>query len=168
MKGRDYLGKTQDVHFRIRPEVKLQIEAAAAQSGESISAYCNRVLADASGYDKMSEQQLGEQIKRRKGNIKNQAIGFRVADEDKHLIEEKAELANLSVGEYLIRSALGEQTIIVLNGKDILHQLSKIGTNLNQLTILTHQGKISCPNLDETNRVLSDVLKQMQCLMKGG
>jgi len=35
--------------------------------------------------------------------------------------------------EFLIASALGKQITIINGGKDIAYQLSKIGTNINQL-----------------------------------
>lgn len=82
------------------------------------------------------------------------------------MIEEKAKLAKLSVGEYLIRAGLNDTTVVILDGKELLHQVSKIGTNLNQLTLLAHQGKITCPDLAGVNQVLKKLLQQMISLTK--
>lgn len=105
--------------------------------------------------------------KRERSNRKDEKMNFRINSEDKKAIHAIAQCAGISDGEYMIRAALQEQTVVVIDGKEILHQLAKIGTNLNQLTILAHQGKITSPDLGEVNRTLNKVLKQLLRAVKG-
>ncbi len=166
MKGGGSIAKTEQIHFRTRPELKQKIEMAARESGESLSEYCERVLAAASGYRKPGTQELAKE-QRDHTDRKGKTIAFRVSEKDKQAIEKNAELAKLSVGEYLIRAGLDDSIVIVLDGKEIVHHLSKIGTNLNQLTILVHQGRVTCPDIEGVNQTLKKVLRLLAQAMKG-
>ena len=42
-KGGGLIARTEDIHFRVQPEIRKQIETAAAASGERLSEYCVRV-----------------------------------------------------------------------------------------------------------------------------
>lgn len=152
------------IHFRCNDELKLKLQIAADNSNETMSEFCVRNLAaivdDAGDTKKI--------YRKRTSGRKNETIEMRIAAADKQAIRDRAKAANLSIGEYMIRTALEQQTVVVIEGKEILHQLSKLGTNLNQLTILAHQGKIQSPGLESTNQVLSEILNQMQQLMRGG
>lgn len=79
----------------------------------------------------------------------------RITKAEYQIIQEKAEVAGLTVSRYLASSALGKEiNVIKIDGqeeiKEISHLLSKLGTNLNQLAMLSHQGKIKTISLDET------------------
>lgn len=141
------------------------MEEAAKQKGISLSEYCVSVLASASG--NVEPEYSYEAPDRKRRAPKDQTIAIRISTEDKEIIAARAKEIGLSVGEYMIRSARNDKTVIILDGKDILHQLSKLGTNLNQLTILAHKGRISALDLDDINQTLKKLLKVMQKTMKG-
>lgn len=164
MKGSDNIRKTSDVHFRCREELKEQITVAAALAGKSVSEYCAEQLDAVTRLSKpIIEMEKRERIKR-----KDAVMNFRINKEDKKAIHEIAARAGLTDSEYMIRAALKVQTVVIVNGKELLHQISKIGTNLNQLTILAHQGKVTCPDLEDVNKTLKKVLKQLMHIMKDG
>ncbi|WP_102400259.1 MobC family plasmid mobilization relaxosome protein [Haloimpatiens massiliensis] len=50
--------------------------------------------------------------------------------------------------------------------KDFTHQLSKIGTNLNQITMLCHQGKVNCVDIAVVNKILKEVWEELVCIRK--
>lgn len=151
------------IHFRCNQELKSKLQRAAEESNETVSEYCVRNLAAI-----VENPNDKTKYKKREPGRKDEELKMRIAAVDKKAIKERAKEANLSVGEYVIRASLEQQTVVIIDGKDILHQLSKIGTNLNQLTILAHQGKIQCPELGNVNQVLSKILEQMQKLLRGG
>lgn len=134
-----------------------------------MTGYCERVLAASAGYVKpvIQETDRRKEPRERTGR-KDQSITFRISKKDKEVIEGRARLCRLSVGEYMIRAALEDSVVVVVEGKEILHQLSKLGTNLNQLAILAHQGKITCPNLEATNSTLKKLLRQLTRSLKRG
>ena len=65
-------------------------------------------------------------------------------------IEKTAAKTGMGDGEYLRVSALGKTIYQVEELKPILHELKGIGRNLNQLTMLSHQGVIRTVNLTAT------------------
>lgn len=142
------------------------MELAAEAEGKKLSAYCIKVLSEASGYKKLEQDSIREKTETGIAKKKDTYISMRINADDKAIIEKLAEKAGISTSEFMIRAAMGEKILVLIDGKDILHQLSKIGTNLNQLTILVHKGKIACPDLTAINQTLNQMLKQMIRMMK--
>ena len=58
-------------------------------------------------------------------------------------------------GEYLLMSALGKTIYQVEELKPMLHELKAIGRNLNQLTMLVHQGRVTTVNLTAATEALT-------------
>ncbi|HAQ40687.1 MAG TPA: plasmid mobilization relaxosome protein MobC, partial [Clostridiales bacterium] len=63
-------------------------------------------------------------------------------------------------------SALGKEIIIIDGLPEIVSQLKKIGNNLNQLTMLSHQGAINTVKLDETEESLTAIYWKINELTK--
>jgi len=61
----------------------------------------------------------------------------------------------LSISRYVSLSALDKEIIFFDDIKEMNHQLSEIGNNLNQLTVLAHQGKIKEVNLTRTRETFT-------------
>lgn len=163
----------------MQPEVRQRIEEAAAISGERMSEYCVRVLTSASSYARAEglnvrpDTGLATGTGKSPGSAssgapKTASITCRMSKQDKDAIEQKAEIAHIPVSEYVRRAILNDSIVVILDGKDILYQLSKLGTNLNQLAILAHKGKITCLDLTDMNRTLKKLLKQVTQIMKRG
>ncbi|WP_281818410.1 plasmid mobilization protein [Vallitalea longa] len=92
---------------------------------------------------------------------KDTQFKFRISSKDLEIIRSKSAKANMSVSAYIISSAL-KKDIIIINGiQEFTRQLSKVGNNLNQLTILCHQGRITNPNLSAINKLLQDIYKYL-------
>lgn len=75
-------------------------------------------------------------------------IKFRVTKETLEAIKRNSNKANLTMTDYLTIRAVDDKPIVILEDlRSVCHELRKIGTNLNQLTLLSHQGRITCVNL---------------------
>lgn len=80
--------------------------------------------------------------------MKNYVFSIRIEKSDLDKIRENAKKADMTTTAYLIDRALREEQIVILEDlKPVCHEIRKIGTNLNQLTMLAHKGQISCVNL---------------------
>ena len=95
----------------------------------------------------------------------------RITKAEYQIIQEKSEEAGLTVSRYLAKAALGKKiSVIKIDGQDeikeISHLLSKMGANLNQLTILSHQGKIKTISLDETEAGVKKIWQLLDLLMQ--
>ena len=75
-------------------------------------------------------------------------ITFRVTPEEYETIKAKADQAHMSVSAYVRAAALRHKVVVVDGLKEHTHELKGIGRNLNQLTILAHEGRISAVDLD--------------------
>lgn len=90
--------------------------------------------------------------------MKDYGFSIRIERSDLDKIRENAQKANMTTTAYLINRALRDDRIIILEDlKPVCHELRKIGTNLNQLTILAHRGQINCVNLS----ALSEEVKKL-------
>ncbi len=85
-----------------------------------------------------------------KGRKRNRKKSFLVTDSEWKAIEKIAAGIGMGIGEYLRVSALGKTIYRVEELKPILHELKGIGRNLNQLTMLSHQGVVRTVNLTAT------------------
>lgn len=80
--------------------------------------------------------------------MKDYVFSIRIEKSDLDKIRENAKKADMTITAYLIDRALREEQIVILEDlKPVCHEIRKIGTNLNQLTMLAHKGQISCVNL---------------------
>ena len=90
--------------------------------------------------------------------MKDYSFSIRIEKSDLDKIRENAQKANMTTTAYLINRALRDDRIIILEDlKPVCHELRKIGTNLNQLTMLAHRGQINCVNLS----ALSEEVKKL-------
>ncbi len=85
-----------------------------------------------------------------KGRKRNRKKSFWVSDSEWKAIEKIAAETGMGIGEYLRISALGKTIYQIEELKPVLHELKGIGRNLNQLTLLAHQGVIRTVNLTAT------------------
>ncbi len=86
----------------------------------------------------------------KQGRKRNRKKSFWVTDREWKAIEKIADGIGMGIGEYLRISALGKTIYQVEELKPILHELKGIGRNLNQLTMLCHQGVVRTVNLTAT------------------
>ncbi|HIT89352.1 MAG TPA: plasmid mobilization relaxosome protein MobC [Candidatus Merdenecus merdavium] len=98
--------------------------------------------------------------------LKDKNYAFRVSEKDLNTIKRKAKKAKMTVTDYITQSALGKKIIIIDGLPEIVSQLKKIGNNLNQLTMLSHQGVINTVKLDETEESLTAIYWKINELTK--
>ena len=98
--------------------------------------------------------------------IKQRKISFRLSETDYNKIQQKAQKANLNISQYVSLSALDKDILMFDDIKEMNFKLSKIGNNLNQLTLLAHQGRIKEVNLKKMSDELSGMWDELCKLTK--
>lgn len=98
--------------------------------------------------------------------IKDKNYAFRITDKDLNTIKQKAKKAKMTVTDYITKSALDKNIVIIDGLPEIVTQLKKIGNNLNQLTMLSHQGGIKEVNLHETEQTLASIYWKINDFVK--
>ena len=80
-----------------------------------------------------------------------------VTPAERRNIEAKVPQSGLRQQEYLLHAALETPIHVVEDLKPLLGELRAWGRNLNQLTVLAHQGHIESANLREATEMLGRV-----------
>lgn len=85
----------------------------------------------------------------------------RFSEKEMNELKMRAKAADRDISTY-IRSAVFKYNVVIIKGlPELNHQIAKIGNNLNQLTMLSHQGSIKSPNLQETREILDKVYEKL-------
>lgn len=99
---------------------------------------------------------------------RNQVVAFRVTPAERRQINTKIKHSGLSQQEYLLNAALGTPVYVIDELKPILSELRSWGRNLNQLTMLAHQGRIQAVYLQELTDTLGKVYESVGLLAEKG
>lgn len=97
---------------------------------------------------------------------RNVQTNIRMTEDEIEQIKKKAKKANMTFSNYVIASALNKDIVVIDGIKDFTHQLSKVGTNINQLTMLCHQGKITCPDINSVSKMLKEIWSEIVKIRK--
>lgn len=95
---------------------------------------------------------------------KTKRIIFRVTESEYKKIGNKAKKAKMNISQYVSLSALGRDIVVIEDIKELTHQLSKVGTNLNQITMLAHQGRVKCIDLSSVIKVVNEIWQLLNSL----
>ena len=85
---------------------------------------------------------------------KEYRITVRLSPEELNSIEAKAETAHMALSPYIRACALRHKVVVVEGVKECNSELKAIGRNLNQLTVLAHEGRIQLVNLEGVESAL--------------
>ena len=97
---------------------------------------------------------------------KNRHFNFRVNEKEYNKIKSKIEKSKLNTSEYLLKTAMDKDIIVIDGLEEIIVQLRKIGNNINQLTKLCNQGKITNINLEEVKKGMKYIWQLLSLLIQ--
>ena len=97
---------------------------------------------------------------------KNRHFNFRVNEKEYNKIKSKIEKSKLNTSEYLLRTAMDKGIIVVDGLKEIIIQLRKIGNNINQLTKLCNQGRLTNINLEDVKKEMNSIWQLLNLLIQ--
>jgi len=92
---------------------------------------------------------------------KTKFIGLRITEADYNKIKKKADEAKLNMSQFASLSVMGKDVLAFDDLKEMNRQLVKMGNNLNQLTMLVHQGRIKEVDLSTMREDLSTMLDKL-------
>lgn len=94
-------------------------------------------------------------------------ISFRVSDYELQRIQSKVKKSGIRMSDFCRHAVLGKEVRNIKGLDKCSYELNKIGTNLNQLTVLCHQRSVQNPNLKEMQIQLSAVLEHIYITLGG-
>ncbi len=80
---------------------------------------------------------------------RNRTITIRCTDDEYNRIHSKAERHELSLSDFVLRSAMDKKIIVTEGLDEVVKQQKAIGRNLNQIAMLAHEGRLHSVRLDE-------------------
>ena len=89
--------------------------------------------------------------------MKTKWFNFRVSDPMDAVIRKKAADAGMSITDYIILCAIDKKVINYDGLRELITQVKKLGNNINQLLILSRQGRINTVNLTATQEELKKI-----------
>jgi hypothetical protein len=98
--------------------------------------------------------------------IKDKTFAFHLTTGQYNAIKSKAKRAKMTMTDYLVNCALEKQICVVDDLKPMVSELKAIGRNLNQLTTISHLGRINCINLTEATAKLDAIYEALFALSK--
>ena len=101
--------------------------------------------------------------------MKSKRFNFRVTETMDALIRKKAADAGMSITDYIILSAIDKKVINYDGLRELITQVKKLGNNINQLLILSRQGRINTVNLTAPQEALRKIYELLSAeLGRGG
>lgn len=73
---------------------------------------------------------------------RNCTITIRCTEDERRRIYDKARRHNLSLSDYIIRSALGKRIVVAEGLNEVIKAQKSIGNNLNQIALLANMGRL--------------------------
>lgn len=97
--------------------------------------------------------------------MKTKRLNFRISDEQDAVIREKSVTAGMTITDYVIVAATQKEIINFEGMSEVITQLKKLGNNVNQLLILSRQGRIQTVNLSETQEELKRIYELLSAIL---
>ena len=92
---------------------------------------------------------------------KTRKVTYRLTEKDFQRVEKNAKKANLNISQYLEKLSQEAQVLDYKELEEINYKLSKLGNNINQLTMLAHQGRINVIDFTEFSNNFSGMWDEL-------
>jgi hypothetical protein len=97
---------------------------------------------------------------------KDKTYAFRISSVDLKKIKAKAKRANLTVTDYLTACALDKEITVIDSLDSVLSELKAQGRNLNQLTVLSHQGRSYPSQIQKLTDAYGDICALLKKILE--
>lgn len=97
---------------------------------------------------------------------KSRQINFRVTEKEYNYIYKRSQKSNIPLSNFLLRSALDKEIVIIEGLPLIIIELRKIGVNINQLTKLSNEGRIATIEMFGVKKGLDNIWQSLNSLTR--
>jgi hypothetical protein len=102
-----------------------------------------------------------------KSAIKNTAVIFRLSPHDTITVVSKARRAKISVSDFCRKAAADKNVKFIEGLPELVFELNKIGTNINQIATSANQGRDISKTIPAMQIQLSEVLYKIESVVVG-
>lgn len=100
---------------------------------------------------------------------KSERINLHLTPTAKSIIADKASALGMNMTAYLTASAIVNDVYVIGDKKtfnELVYQVKKIGSNINQLRMLSQLGRIECVDLKECTDELDNIRKALNTIIR--
>ena len=97
-------------------------------------------------------------------NNKDVRVTIRLSPEQYESIKGRADTAHLSLSSYIRSAAMRHKVTVIDALPEMTRELKGLGRNLNQLTILAHEGRVTSPYLSRAASALEHCYTELHRL----
>ena len=98
---------------------------------------------------------------------KSERIFIRVSPEEKKSIETKAEQANMTVSQYVLKATENKKIVVSENIPKLFVEITRIGVNINQIAHVANAQKyVKMSAIYETQKLLREVQESMTKILQ--
>lgn len=98
--------------------------------------------------------------------MKTKRLNFRISEDADKAIRKKAKAAQMSITDYVISAATQKEIINFQGLSELITQIKRLGNNVNQLLILSRQGRIHTVNLSEAQEKLKQIYESLSTILR--
>jgi hypothetical protein len=89
-------------------------------------------------------------------------VDLKLTENEFQEIDKKAKEAKLSKQEFLHRSAFGKEIVVIENGVEVVRELIRIGTNLNQIAkVANASGVVDTKSIEKLSVEVGMIWRQL-------
>ena len=100
---------------------------------------------------------------------KSERINLHLTPTAKSIIADKASALGMSMTAYITACAIVKDVYVIGDKdtfNDLVYQVKRIGSNINQLRMLSQLGRIECINLSECTAKLNNIRKTLNTIIR--
>ena len=103
-----------------------------------------------------------------KSSNKCERLIFRVSPYEKMIILNKAQRAKISVSDFCRKAAVEREVRYIEGLSELVYELNKIGTNINQIAVAANQGRDISTTIPAIQNRLLEALEKIENVVGNG
>lgn len=89
--------------------------------------------------------------------MKDKQIHIRLTKDDYDDIKQRSQKANLTMTDYMMKSALNKKIIVIVGYKEVFNEIRKIGININQIARKCNMSLVQQSDIEEIQTYMEQI-----------
>ncbi len=149
--------RNRTIYLRLTEEEKLKVEGIARSKKISLSSLCRDIILNAIEVESPEESLDDTEIR---------DIHIRISSKKLKEIDDTARKNFMSRNSYITK-AVFENTVVFDGLKQFTKEINMLGSNINQIVILAHQGVMKTVDFGKFNELMGKVISYLIEIKKG-
>lgn len=89
--------------------------------------------------------------------MKQKQLHIRLTKDDYDEIKQRSQKANLTITDYILKSALNKKIVVIVGYKEVFNEIRKIGININQIARNWNMGLENKKDIEEIQEFMVEI-----------